>query len=454
MEPVSVVLGIGALIATAFAVYLYGKAQQATNKAARLANDKVTLEKRVEELGQEIAGLKPALEKAKRTADTKKSTKLDHKRQNQQLKDEVKTLREKLTGASTGQEHVKLRAEIAEAMNTAEELRHRAKAAELELEELRQSIDAVTSGETDSEGLTETEVQALRTAHESRLREAADKADRSIGDERRRAKVEMKAMRDQLQAENKKLRSQTRKASRESEQQRRRAENNDRAYTILQLQLDAALEKLALLDPSVRAPGGFYDPEVEAQLKAAAEARRKEAAAAAAAEAKADEEAAQQEAAAAALATAAAELAEPPQLVSAVQGEASDGADEASEGTSASEETPKSEETADGALQDVAAQEPEADDAEATADSGETKATKGPAQAQGADGEAAEPSTTESQEAIDDSAVDALPGPAVSPPPASDPNISLDSLDDGWSLEDANLQLLGPSKLKKTTPEA
>ena len=158
----------------------------------------------------------------------------------------------------------------------AEEFRVRAERAESELEELRATIDRVGDEDDDTPGgLTESEAKALKAAHTSRVRELEDIHRGELGNIQRQHKSELRAVKDDLVRELKEQRSIARKQSREADQQRRRASNNDKAYSILQLQLDAALEKLALLDPNTAAPGGFYDPEVEAKLEAEAKEKRR-----------------------------------------------------------------------------------------------------------------------------------------------------------------------------------
>ena len=493
MDPLSIVLGLFVLIGGITAVIFYGQAQAERNKAARLANEKLAIEKSRDELGAELQKIKPALAQAKVQAGDKKGKRTDYKRQVHDLKEEVKSLRAKAAAATQGPDHVQLRAELTDAVNQSEEYRVRSERAESELEELRATIDAVGDEDDDVEGgLSEQEVKALKAAHTSRVRELDDRQASDINKMRREHQHELRAIENNLQREIKDLRGQARKAGREVDEQRRRATNNDKAYRIVQLQLDATLEKLALLDPNTAAPGGFYDPEVEAKLKAEAEARRKaeekaaakaakaaeKAAADAAAQAK--EEAAQQVAAAAALAAAAAdadgnEAAAKPAAEAAVpEAAAKPAAEAAVPEEAAAEQVPT--EAADEAPAEAAASEASDEAAAEKAAAEKAAADKAAADKAAADKAAVDKAAADKaaadKAAADEAAVTAAAAkeeaaaavatddaevttqlPPMEPMDAADllgdGPLSLDALDDGWSLDDAPVALLTPNKLKK-----
>jgi hypothetical protein len=440
MDPIAVILGIFTLLGAVASVYFYSRAQSERDRSARLANENLALLTSRDDLGAELSKIKPLLGQAQQSAGEKRGRRTDFKKQIHNLKGEVKALRTKL-GATTssGVDHVRLRAEVTEAANRAEEARVRAESAEADLEKLRATLDTI--GEDDSTGgLTEGEAKALRAGHASRIREVEDRARADIHAAERQANSAVKAVEGELYGEIKGLRSQERRRSREVEQQGRRSENNQKAYLILQLQLDAALEKLALLDPNTAAPGGFYDPEVEAKLMAEAEEKRaaEKAAAKAAAEAAArakKEEEAQQAAAAAALAAAAAEA---------------DGPDAAAEPKVVAEEAVAEEAVAeepaaeDAAGEDAAAEEAAAEDAaaeEAVAE--EDAAEDAAAEEDAAEEPAAEEDAAEEAVAEEGVAEDAAPtiGDILDSP-------SLDDLDEGWTLDSDPVALLTPLKLK------
>lgn len=307
MDPIVIVLGILFLAAAIAAVVFYGNVSKEAEKTRRALDEKATLEDRVKSLSDEISSLKPRLEEMRSKAVDNRGERKDEQKQIKALKQEVKSLREKLQSKPNkidATDPLQLRAELTEASNLAAEMQFRAEKAEASLAELQEKLDSGEPVEVapvvTSAGVDEEEVKALKNAHQEELKETSSRLRGEIKDAKERSRAELRQAREQASSEVKELRGKLNKATREVDNQRRRAENTNKAYRILQLQLDAALEKLALLDPETRAPGGFYDPEVEARLKEKAAAERQQREAAQAKQREAD----QQEAAAEALAQA------------------------------------------------------------------------------------------------------------------------------------------------------
>lgn len=362
-----IVLGLALLVAVIAAVVFQGNAQTERDKATKLAEEKTALEEKlkaaqesggkparaaaaaapaaaapvaaavpsalapapvrvevvkdeklIKDLKERDERLKEREEKLKEVQaqlDKARHESKDAQKQAHDLKGEVKALREKIQGRKdkvSEADPLAMRAELAEAQNRAEEQRSRAERAEREVARLKEegaaaapavAAPVVAAGA----GPSPEEVERLQRIHQAELGDVKGQQERlreELRDTRERAKSEVRSIREKAVGEIKDLREKLSRALRDVDRQKRRAENNDKAYRILQLQLDAAMEKLALLDPSFRAPGGFYDPAVEAKLKerAAVERERLEA------EREADREAEQQEAAAQALAQAMAKV--------------------------------------------------------------------------------------------------------------------------------------------------
>ncbi|MEO1269310.1 MAG: hypothetical protein AAFX99_14495 [Myxococcota bacterium] len=331
---------VGLVLFAILALYFWDANNRNSKRAEDLTNDKDSLEGQNKDLKEELGQLKSKLQKSggggkstkKKGDDSKKEIKT-YKRQVHDLKEEVKALRKQVderpgdaseTPVASG-DLLQIREELMEAKTEAANLRSQLEQVEKE----RDTLKADTGGEhvaastPPAEG-QEVDTAALKTSHQRELKDTIASFEEKIAKLKSGEKSAIRQVKDELLAEIKDLRSKVRRTQNDAEQQRRRADNNDKAYKITRLQLESALEKLALVDPDTHAPGGFYDPQIEAILKEEAQKKAKaEQQAREAAEREAEEKA-QQAAAAEALAAAAAAVeADVPEIEAASEAEAS-----------------------------------------------------------------------------------------------------------------------------------
>ncbi len=113
-----------------------------------------------------------------------------------------------------------------------------------------------------------------RAPREARVADADE-----IKELRKRYEAEIREVRNEANAAVNDLKSKMRATSQNTEKQRRRADNNDRAFKITQLQLDAVQERTVLLEGELRRHGIISEEDVaQAALRAAAIAEGEEAA--------------------------------------------------------------------------------------------------------------------------------------------------------------------------------
>ncbi len=309
MDPVIVVLGMLAAVFGIAAFFLFTAKNKAEEEKGRLADENDKLETQVKELSSKKSAPAKAKEKpvkvVKEVVDTGKAERKELQKRVSDQKKEITALRAKSTASEgrikeiTGKidssgDAMSLRDELYEARNLAEEMRFRAEQAEkklatLEKDQPKSEPAPVEEDPVEKGGIDPAELDAIASSHKQELEDKAKAHREQLDGMKNRSKAEVRQAREGAKQEISGLRKKLNQAFREVDQQRRRAENNNKAYRILQLQLDAALEKLALFDPSVQPPGGFYDPEAEkvrreqdAQNKQQAEEEQQQAAAAAA----------------------------------------------------------------------------------------------------------------------------------------------------------------------------
>ena len=284
MPDMYTLLALGGLLFFAVAAfYFWDRGRRDAERVNHLTDDKTSLEDQVSKLKDELADIKPKLQKSrgggkKSGGNSSKNSQAkeikNYKRQVHDLKEEVKALRKQLddspaeeaTSVVGSQDLMQIREELMEAKTEAANLKGALKAAEEERDKLK--ADAVIGSKVEEAAPNkEINVAALRASHKQELEETVSSYEEKLAQLKSDSRSNVKQVKDELLTEVKDLRTRVRRLQNDVDQHRRRADNNDKAYKITRLQLESALEKLALVDPETHAPGGFYDPQIEAILK-------------------------------------------------------------------------------------------------------------------------------------------------------------------------------------------
>ncbi|NQW64194.1 MAG: hypothetical protein HQ461_15320, partial [Deltaproteobacteria bacterium] len=110
--------------------------------------------------------------------------------------------------------------------------------------------------------VTLSDSEAVSQLQEAHQREIADL--RKAADGRRTGEAGLREERERVKTELEGLRKKLTKALNDVDRERRRADHNDKAYLIMKNQLEAALDRAAHVDLSLRRPDALYPGEVVA----------------------------------------------------------------------------------------------------------------------------------------------------------------------------------------------